>query len=72
MVKKTSQKPFATKRTPKMSLPPKNDSFAARELYNIDCEKVNTLITPWGLEKSYVQLSKDYDVLDVANRVGVI
>ena len=33
---------------------------------------INTLITPRGLKKSYVRLSKDYDALDVANRVGVI
>ena len=45
---------------------------AVKELYNIDCEKVNTLITPRGLKKSYVRLSKDFDALDVANRVGVI
>jgi large subunit ribosomal protein L23Ae len=45
---------------------------AVRDLYNIECEKVNTLITPKGLKKSYVRLSKDYDALDVANRVGVI
>mmetsp|Transcript_4740 Transcript_4740/g.7164 ORF Transcript_4740/g.7164 Transcript_4740/m.7164 type:complete len:141 (-) Transcript_4740:55-477(-) len=45
---------------------------AVKELYNIDCVKVNTLITPKGLKKSYVRLSKDYDALDVANKVGVI
>jgi len=45
---------------------------AVKELYNIECEKVNTLITPRGLKKSYVKLSKDFDALDVANRVGVI
>lgn len=45
---------------------------AVKDLYNIECEKVNTLITPKGLKKSYVRLSKDYDALDVANRVGVI
>mmetsp|Transcript_18321 Transcript_18321/g.22433 ORF Transcript_18321/g.22433 Transcript_18321/m.22433 type:complete len:145 (+) Transcript_18321:63-497(+) len=45
---------------------------AVRELYNIECDKVNTLITPRGLKKSYVRLSKDFDALDVANRVGVI
>jgi large subunit ribosomal protein L23Ae len=45
---------------------------AVKELYNIECEKVNTLITPRGLKKTYVRLSKDYDALDVANRVGVI
>ena len=45
---------------------------AVKELYSIECDKVNTLITPRGLKKSYVRLSKDYDALDVANRVGVI
>ena len=45
---------------------------AVKELYSIECEKVNTLITPRGLKKSYVRLSKDFDALDVANRVGVI
>jgi len=45
---------------------------AVKELYQIECDKVNTLITPRGLKKSYVRLSKDFDALDVANRVGVI
>ena len=45
---------------------------AVRELYNIEVEKVNTLITPRGLKKAYVKLTADYDALDVANRVGFI
>lgn len=45
---------------------------AMKDLYNIECEKVNTLITPRGMKKSYVRLTKDYDALDVANRLGVI
>merc|ERR1712127_808299 len=45
---------------------------AVKALYNIECEKVNTLITPRGLKKAYVRLSKDFDALDVANKVGVI
>lgn len=45
---------------------------AVKDLYSIECEKVNTLITPRGQKKAYVRLSKDYDALDVANRVGVI
>ena len=45
---------------------------AVKELYSIECDKVNTLITPRGLKKSYVRLSKDYDALDVANKIGVI
>eukprot|EP00985_Skeletonema_marinoi_P000052 scaffold16_cov176-Skeletonema_marinoi.AAC.7 len=42
---------------------------AVKELYQIECDKINTLITPRGLKKSYVRLSKDFDALDVANRV---
>jgi large subunit ribosomal protein L23Ae len=45
---------------------------AVKDLYQIESEKINTLITPRGLKKAYVRLSKDYDALDVANRVGVI
>ena len=45
---------------------------AVKELYDIDADRVNTLITPKGLKKAYVKLSKDYDALDVANKVGVI
>ncbi len=45
---------------------------AVKELYAIDADRVNTLITPKGLKKAYVRLSKDYDALDVANKVGVI
>jgi large subunit ribosomal protein L23Ae len=45
---------------------------AIQDLHKIECEKVNTLITPRGLKKCYVKLTKDYDALDVANRIGVI
>jgi len=45
---------------------------SVKDLYNIECDKVNTLITPRGMKKAYVRLSKDFDALDVANRVGVI
>eukprot|EP00816_Leptocylindrus_hargravesii_P001840 CAMPEP_0196809890 /NCGR_PEP_ID=MMETSP1362-20130617/9761_1 /TAXON_ID=163516 /ORGANISM="Leptocylindrus danicus, Strain CCMP1856" /LENGTH=70 /DNA_ID=CAMNT_0042184713 /DNA_START=423 /DNA_END=635 /DNA_ORIENTATION=+ len=45
---------------------------AVKDLYSIECDKVNTLITPRGLKKAYVRLSKEHDALDVANRVGVI
>jgi large subunit ribosomal protein L23Ae len=45
---------------------------AARELYSIECDKVNTLITPKGLKKTYIRLTKDLDALDVANRIGII
>ena len=45
---------------------------AIRELHNIEIARVNTLITPNGLKKAYVKLHKDFDALDVANRIGVI
>jgi large subunit ribosomal protein L23Ae len=43
-----------------------------KELYSIEADRVNTLITPKGAKKAYVKLSKDHDALDVANKVGVI
>ena len=39
-------------------------------LYNITVAKVNTLIRPDGVKKAYVQLTKDCDALDVANKIG--
>merc|ERR1711957_386998 len=45
---------------------------AVRALYDVQCAKVNTLITPTGRKKAYVHLTQDYDALDVANRIGII
>jgi|EP00505_MAST-04D_sp_SCG-Rhode-Island_P000052 large subunit ribosomal protein L23Ae len=45
---------------------------AVKSMYDIQCEKVNTLIRPDGLKKAYVRLTLDYDALDVANRIGII
>jgi large subunit ribosomal protein L23Ae len=45
---------------------------AVKSLYDIDVEKVNTLIRPDGQKKAYVKLSKDTDALDVSNRIGII
>lgn len=45
---------------------------AVKTLYEIDVEKVNTLIRPDGQKKAYVKLSKDTDALDVSNRIGII
>ena len=45
---------------------------AVKELYDIDVEKVNTLIRPDGKKKAYVRLTKDQDALDVSNRIGII
>ena len=45
---------------------------AVKNMYDIQCEKVNTLIRPDGQKKAYVRLTQDYDALDVANRIGII
>lgn len=45
---------------------------AVKQLYDIQCSKVNTLIRPDGAKKAYVRLTQDYDALDVANRIGII
>ncbi|VDN23750.1 unnamed protein product [Gongylonema pulchrum] len=46
--------------------------LAVKKLYNIDVQKVNTLITPNHEKKAYVRLAPDYDALDVANKIGII
>ena len=45
---------------------------AVKNMYEIQCEKINTLIRPDGQKKAYVRLTQDYDALDVANRIGII
>ena len=45
---------------------------AVSALYDIKAAKVNTLIRPDGTKKAYVRLTKDFDALDVANRIGII
>lgn len=45
---------------------------SVKKLYDIDVAKVNTLIRPDGKKKAYVRLTRDYDALDVANKIGII
>jgi len=45
---------------------------AVKKLYEVDVEKVNTLIRPDGKKKAYVRLGPDNDALDVANKIGII
>mmetsp|Transcript_12442 Transcript_12442/g.28190 ORF Transcript_12442/g.28190 Transcript_12442/m.28190 type:complete len:165 (+) Transcript_12442:78-572(+) len=45
---------------------------AVKQMYEVTCAKVNTLIRPDGQKKAYVRLTSDYDALDVANRIGII
>ena len=45
---------------------------ACQELYNIKVKKCNTMITPRGEKKAYVMLRKEYDALEVANKIGIM
>ncbi|XP_014252547.1 uncharacterized protein LOC106668373 [Cimex lectularius] len=45
---------------------------AVKKLYDIDVAKVNTLVRPDGKKKAYVRLARDFDALDVANKIGII
>ncbi|VDN03665.1 unnamed protein product [Thelazia callipaeda] len=39
--------------------------LAVKKLYNIDVQRVNTLVTPNHEKKAYVRLAPDYDALDI-------
>ena len=45
---------------------------AVSQLFDIEVNRVNTLVRPDGQKKAYVKLSSDYDALDVANKIGII
>lgn len=45
---------------------------AVRTLYEVETQKVNTLIRPDGSKKAYVHLVQSVDALDVANKIGII
>merc|ERR1711908_18608 len=45
---------------------------AIKKMYDIETQKINTLIRPDGQKKAYVRLTQDYDALDVANKIGII
>merc|ERR1719161_1735091 len=45
---------------------------AVQQMYDVQAQKINTLIRPDGKKKAYVHLTPDYDALDVANRIGII
>lgn len=45
---------------------------AIGKMYEIQAEKVNTLVRPDGQKKAYVRLTKDHDALDVASKIGII
>ncbi|CAG8442698.1 3359_t:CDS:2 [Funneliformis caledonium] len=45
---------------------------AVKKLYDVDAQKINTLIRPNGTKKAYVRLTPDVEALDVANKIGFI
>jgi large subunit ribosomal protein L23 len=45
---------------------------AVRELYGVDAEKVNTLITRKGEKKAFVRLMEAHDASDLAIRLGIL
>jgi len=45
---------------------------SVKEMYEVDIQKVNTLIRPDGLKKAYVRLTSDHEALEVANTIGII
>jgi large subunit ribosomal protein L23 len=51
----------------------KNDvKKAVEELYEVEVEKVNLLITPQGEKKAFVKLHPDYKATDVAIKLGIL
>ncbi|MEM0482687.1 MAG: 50S ribosomal protein L23 [Nitrososphaerota archaeon] len=45
--------------------------LAVERIYEVEVEKVNTLITPRGEKKAFVKLAPDYKASDIATRLGV-
>jgi len=51
----------------------KHDIAAAiKELYEVEVEMVNTLITRKGEKKAFIKLKEGYDASDVAIRLGIL
>ena len=45
---------------------------AIEELYEVEVEKINVLITPNGEKKAFVKLHPDYKAVDVAIKLGIL
>lgn len=45
---------------------------AIEELYEVEVEKVNTMITPRGEKKAYVKLKPEYKAADLAVELGIL
>lgn len=44
---------------------------AVEELYDVEVEKVNTMITPRGEKKAYVKLKPEYPASELAVKLGI-
>lgn len=42
------------------------------KMFNVKVIKVNTLITPLGMKKAYVKLSKETPAIDIATKLGLM
>jgi large subunit ribosomal protein L23 len=45
---------------------------AVKDLYEVEAEAVNTLITRKGEKKAFIKLKDEYDASDVAIRLGIL
>jgi large subunit ribosomal protein L23 len=45
---------------------------AIKELYEVEAEVVNTLITRKGEKKAFIKLKDEFDASDVAIRLGIL
>eukprot|EP00121_Abeoforma_whisleri_P001128 Awhi_evm1s1001 len=41
---------------------------AVKAMYEIDCDRINTLVRPDGLKKAFVHLADNVDALEIANK----
>jgi len=44
---------------------------AVEQLYEVEAEDVNTMISPKGYKKAYIKLSERYRADEVATRIGI-
>lgn len=44
---------------------------AMSDLFNVEVEEINTMITPKGEKKAYVKLKEEYNAGDIAANLGI-
>ena len=45
---------------------------AVRELYEVDVESINTLVTPEGRKKAFVKFKPEFKAADLAVKLGIL